>query len=176
MKPIYDRYRCVRRMVRLASNSAVRLSRGHSTCSAPRPSVDSVRTPAGDIAVVEPTQTAEVVEFVEPEPLITLEPSLMPEALLGTSSTNFSQTETDQTASLISNEAESPSSFFVNWELTLLEFIQIARKLDSKELTRGHAEILSVKHKLQRFLHDYEKRVQEATSNFLLFSCHYAFS
>ncbi|KAL5108354.1 Protein FAM13A [Taenia crassiceps] len=164
MKPIYDRYRCVRRMVRLASNSAVHLSRGHSICSAPQPSVDSDRTLAG-ITVVEPSQTAEAVELEEPEPLINLESSLMPEALLGTSFTNFSQTETDQTASLISNEMESPSSFFLNWRLTLLEFIQLARKLDSKELTRGRAEILSVKHKLQRFLHDYEKSVQEATNH-----------
>ncbi|VDM31855.1 unnamed protein product [Hydatigera taeniaeformis] len=154
MKPIYDRYRCVRRMVRLASNSAVRLSRGRSGGSAPRPSTDAVRT-----------RTAEADEVAEPEPLMNLEQSLMPETLLGTSSTNFSQTETDQTASLISNGAEPPSSIFLNWELTLLEFIQLARRLDSNELTRGRAEILSVKHKLQRFLHDYEKRVQEATNH-----------
>ncbi|EUB61449.1 Protein FAM13A [Echinococcus granulosus] len=164
MKPIYDRYRCVRRLVRLASNSAIRFSRGRSSGSAPQPSVDSVRTLMG-IAVVEPTQTDEVVKFAETEPIITLESSLTPEALLGTSSTNFSQTETDQTASFMSNGAESLPSFFLNWELTLLEFIQFAMNVDPGELTRGRAEILSVKHKLQRFLHDYEKRIQEVTNH-----------
>ncbi|KAM7535535.1 hypothetical protein Aperf_G00000103566 [Anoplocephala perfoliata] len=154
MKPLYDRYRCVRRMVRMASTSAVRLSRGRSSGSAPRPSADIPK---------EDTQPSTEVVSLAPEPGIIPESSTLPEAtVLLTSSTNFSHSEaTDPTASLMSNPSDS---FFLNWELTLLEFTQMAKVLEPKDLARGRGEILSMKHKLQRFLYNFEKRIQESTN------------
>lgn len=157
MKPLYDRYRCVRRMVRLASTSAVRLSRAWSSGSAPRPSAE--------VPKAEVTQRSTEIISLAPEPVIALESSALPEAtMLITSSTNISHSEaTDRTASVMSIPSDS---FFLNWELTLLEFTQMAKALDPKDLVRGRGEILSVKHKLQRFLYDFEKRIQESTSKF----------
>ena len=168
MKPLYDRYRCVRRMVRLASTSAVRLNGGSSSTSTPQPPSNSAEAAPSTLPTSEVFQTAAVA--ADSAPVATLEPSPLPEALLVTSSTNFSHTDTDRTASLRSNAPEASSSStssssFLNWELNLLGFTQSVKNLDSRELTRGRAEILSVKHKLQRLLHDYEKRIQESTSN-----------
>ena len=172
MKPLYDRYRCVRRMVRLSSTSVVHLSRGPSTIPAPRASLDSGEVPISSLGT-EGAQVGEIAMLPNSEPVAAPETTPIPEVLLVTSSTNFSNTDTDRTASLASNAPDpsisSTSSSFLNWELSLLEFAQSAKNLDSNELTRGRAEILSVKHKLQRLLHDYEKRIQEATSNIYIF-------
>lgn len=165
MKPLYDRYRCVRRMVRLSSNSAVRLTRGRSSGSAPRPSIDSVEAPPKTESTPPPPPSAqcstEAVGFLSEQPVIILESS----PLLVTSSTNFSHSETtERTNSIMSNPPSN--SFFLNWDLTLLEFTKAAKTLEPKDLTRGRGEILSVKHKLQRFLYDFEKGIQESTSNY----------
>lgn len=163
MKPLYDRYRCVRRMVRLSSNSAVRLSRGRSSGPASRPSIELAEVPPKIDSSPPPPpagqSSSEVIGFPPEQPVIIIEPS----PLLVTSSTNFSHSEaTERTNSIMSNP--SSDSFFLNWDLTLLEFTQSAKSLEAKELARGKSEILSVKHKLQRFLYDFEKRVQESTS------------
>ncbi|VDL59577.1 unnamed protein product [Hymenolepis diminuta] len=163
MKPLYDRYRCVRRMVRLSSNSAVRLTRGRSSGSAPRPSIDLVEAPPKTESTPPPSPSAqcsrEVVGFLPEQPVIILESS----PLLVTSSTNFSHSETTERNNSIMSNAPS-NSFFLNWDLTLLEFTKAAKILEPKDLTRGRGEILSVKHKLQRFLYDFEKGIQESTN------------
>ncbi|VDO15896.1 unnamed protein product [Rodentolepis nana] len=161
MKPLYDRYRCVRRMVRLSSNSAVRLSRSRSNGSAARPSIDLVEVPPKkESTPSHPAQCLpEVVDLPPEQHMIILESS----PLLVTSSTNYSHSEaTERTNSIMGNPPSD--SFFLNWDLSLLEFAKTAKAVGPEDLTRGKGEILLVKHKLQRFLYDFEKRIQESTN------------
>uniref|UniRef100_A0A5K3FI90 Occludin_ELL domain-containing protein n=1 Tax=Mesocestoides corti TaxID=53468 RepID=A0A5K3FI90_MESCO len=165
MKPLYDRYRAVRRLVRLASNSAVRDARPRAaTATVSRSKATSAELPtAVATSSVEVSYQPVLVEVAagdagtcDPISIGELEPQKTSDA-----SVPSTHTDTEQTAS---TTGHATSSVFLDWDISLAEFTQTAQELTPSELSTGRAEVLSAKHKLQRVLHDFEKGIQEATN------------